>query len=123
VDCGVWGALIVKRNEQKGIMRKLVGCERCLFLQTSVLDFLKPYSGTRASPHVLLDTGTDAADGLSAVQQEVSPRQVVIILSLFKFFKNINKCLFLAQNMLHGTAIPVLILRLWEICVDLRGRF
>jgi hypothetical protein len=79
---GFWGALIIKRNEQKGIMRKLVGCERCLFLQTSVLDFMKPYSGTRASPHVLLDIGIDAADGLSAVQQEVSPPQVVN-LSLF----------------------------------------
>jgi hypothetical protein len=50
------------------------------FSKTLVLDFFKTSSGTRASPHVLLDIGADAADGLPAVQEEVSPvvPQVVI---------------------------------------------
>lgn len=41
--------------------------------KTAVLDFFKTSSGTRASPHVLLDIGADAADGLPAVKQEGSP--------------------------------------------------
>lgn len=49
-----------------------------------MLDF-KTSSRSRASPRVLLEIGADAADGLHAVQQEVSPSRVVICLSLFKF--------------------------------------
>ena len=88
--------------------------------QTSVLDSFKASSGTGAAPHVLLDFGAYAANGLPAVLQEVSPvvlqevspLQVVICLSLFKIFLNINTYLFLVQNILHGTTIPILILRL-----------
>lgn len=57
--------------------------KRCLSRQATALDFFETSSGTRASPRVLLDTGADAADGLHAVQQEVSPPQAVICLSLF----------------------------------------
>jgi hypothetical protein len=98
---GLLGTLIVRRSNQQGIMRKLAGREeilkdeKCLSRKTSVLDFFKLSSGTRASPHVLLDNGADAVDGLPAVQQEVFPPQVVISLSLFLNFRK-YKYIFIA---------------------------
>jgi len=44
-----------------------------LFCQTSVLVFFKSFSGTRASPPVLLDIGYNALDDAPAVEEEVPP--------------------------------------------------
>jgi hypothetical protein len=44
-----------------------------LFGQTSVLVLFKPFSGTRASPPVLLDIGCNALDDAPAVKEEVPP--------------------------------------------------
>jgi hypothetical protein len=41
--------------------------------QSSVLYFIKPFSRTRASPPVLLDTGYGGPDDPPCVQNEVSP--------------------------------------------------
>ena len=44
---------------------------RSLSCQTSVLDFFRSFSETRASPPVLFDIGGDDPDDPPAVQEEV----------------------------------------------------
>jgi hypothetical protein len=74
---GLLGTLNIRGSDQQRIMRKELrgDSERqeIFVSKTSVLDFFKTSSGTRASSHVLLNIGADAADGLPAVEQEVSP--------------------------------------------------
>jgi hypothetical protein len=47
--------------------------KRFLSHQTSVFDFCKSSSRTRASPRILLDIGYDDIDDLSTVKQEMPP--------------------------------------------------
>jgi hypothetical protein len=71
----------------QGIMRMSACCEEILreksFVsrQTWVFDFLKSFSGIRASPHVILDTLDDNPDGPPAVLDGVCSPYTVIFLS------------------------------------------
>jgi hypothetical protein len=53
--------------------------------QTSVFDFFKSFSGTRASPPVLLDSGDDTPNGPPAVLGGVCSPYTVIFLSCYFF--------------------------------------
>jgi hypothetical protein len=76
--------LIGTSSEQQQLDRELMRMNACceeilkekkrsLSRQTSVLDFLKSSSGTRASPPVLLDIGSYDRDDAPTVQEEVPP--------------------------------------------------
>jgi hypothetical protein len=47
--------------------------KRRLSCDNSVPYFFKSSSGTRASPHVMLDIGDDDPDNMPTVQEEVPP--------------------------------------------------
>jgi hypothetical protein len=62
--------------------------KRSLSRQSSVLDFFRSYSRTRASMPVLLDFEDDDPDDSSRVQQEVPPAYVVTGFSFHIFCAN-----------------------------------
>ena len=70
-------------------------------------------------PSALLGAGDDddRYDPLT-IQQEVTPAEIVIALSIFiffcKFFASINISFFLGRNRFPGISLSILTLRLWE---------
>ena len=87
----------------------------------SVLHFLKSPSGTRASPHVLVDSGDDP-EYSPTVQEEVPPpyKLLFVRFNIFcTFFVKYKHIFSRGQNRLSRTTLPILTLRLRKICLNL----
>ena len=91
--------------------------EKSTSRQKSVLDFFQVTSSTRASPPALLDSGGDDPVDRPAAQDRMPPclncHSFVISYFVCKCFI-ITTIICLCHNMLPGTTLPTLTLRLWE---------
>jgi hypothetical protein len=86
--------------------------KRYLSRQTSVIDFFKKHSGTRAWPSVLLGILDDYTDGPSTLDEKVSSPKTVtcflvqILKCLKRFFVSINIDFLLGHKLLPQNPSP-----------------